>query len=349
MIDVIGVRFKKVGKLYYFLPNNFEVKLGDEVIVETARGVEYGEVVKVKAQIKVNSSDQPIKKIVRLITDEDRRVLKENAKKEKDAIGICGEKIAKLKLDMKLVNVELTFDRNKMIFYFTSDGRVDFRELVKELASIFRTRIELRQIGVRDEAKMLNGIGMCGRGLCCATFLGDFQPVSIKMAKEQNLSLNPTKISGICGRLMCCLKYEEEVYEELNKNMPNVGDTVETPDGSGEVVSAHVLLQQVKVVINHKENETPAMGFYNVSEVKVTKVRRRREYNSRDNRDYKDRENYKNKDGKKYEKYEKPEYKKHEKSEYKKPEKSEYKKPEYKKYEGKKPEYKKYEGKKHEK
>ena len=236
MIEIIGVRFKKAGKLYYFDPDGMQMEEGSHAIVETVRGVEYGTVIKSNTLVDESEVIQPLKKVIRKATPEDDESEAQNRLREKDAFGICEEKIAKHGLDMKLIDVEITFDHNKLIFYFTSDERVDFRELVKELAGVFRTRIELRQIGVRDEAKMLNGIGICGRPLCCATFLGDFQPVSIKMAKEQSLSLNPTKISGICGRLMCCLKYEEDVYEELNKKMPSVGDIISTVDGTGEIL-----------------------------------------------------------------------------------------------------------------
>lgn len=274
MTEVIGVRFKKAGKVYYFDPDNNKFEKNSFAIVETARGVEYGQVVKENMMVDDSEVFQPLKKVIRPATDDDALQQEEDKKKEKEAFSICEEKILKHGLDMKLVDVEMTFDHNKLIFYFTSDGRVDFRDLVKELASIFRTRIELRQIGVRDEAKMLNGIGICGRPLCCATFLGDFHPVSIKMAKEQNLSLNPTKISGICGRLMCCLKYEEEVYEELNKNLPDVGDMITTPDGTGEILSVNVLMQNVKAAVKKKENDPPTIGFYNVNEIKVVKAKK---------------------------------------------------------------------------
>ncbi|WP_331488212.1 regulatory iron-sulfur-containing complex subunit RicT [Chakrabartyella piscis] len=277
MIEVIGVRFKKVGKMYYFDPDGETVQKGDFVLVETARGIEYGEVVKENTEVADTAIVAPLKKMTRKATDEDAKTVEVNIKKEKEAFEICMKHIAKLKLEMKLVDVEMTFDRNKLIFYFTSDGRVDFRELVKELASTFRTRIELRQIGVRDEAKMLNGIGICGRSLCCATFLGDFQTVSIKMAKEQNLSLNPTKISGICGRLMCCLKYEEEVYEELNKKLPKIGDIISTPDGKGEILATQVLQQQVKAAVRKSDNEPPTIGFYHVEDIKLLKTRKKKQ------------------------------------------------------------------------
>lgn len=274
MVEVVGIRFKKAGKVYYFDPDGLKIEEGQCAIVETARGVEFGSVVKGNTLVKDEEVFQPLKKVMRVATEEDKKQEEEDKIKEQEAFAICEEKINKHSLVMKLVDVEITFDHNKLIFYFTSDGRVDFRELVKELAAVFRTRIELRQIGVRDEAKMLNGIGICGRSLCCATFLGDFTPVSIKMAKEQNLSLNPTKISGICGRLMCCLKYEEDVYEELNKNLPNVGDTISTPDGTGDILSVNVLMQQVKAVVRKKENDPPTIGFYKVEEIEVIRSKK---------------------------------------------------------------------------
>ena len=274
MTEVVGIRFKKAGKVYYFDPDGMKIEEGMKAVVETARGIEYGSVVKGNTMVRDEEVFQPLKKVMRIGTEEDEKQCEADRAKEKEAFAICEEKIAKHGLDMKLVDVEMTFDHNKLIFYFTSDGRVDFRELVKELASVFRTRIELRQIGVRDEAKMLNGIGICGRCLCCSTFLGDFHPVSIKMAKEQNLSLNPTKISGICGRLMCCLKYEEDVYEELNKKLPKVGDVISTPDGTGEILSVNVLMQNVKAAVKKKENDPPTIGFYNVNEIKVVKAKK---------------------------------------------------------------------------
>lgn len=276
MIEVVGIRFKKAGKVYYFDPCGLQFAINDCAIVETARGIEYGAVMKANTLVSEESIVPPLKKVLRPATEEDAVVVAENTEREKEAFSVCLEKITRLQLDMKLVDVEMTFDRNKLIFYFTSDGRVDFRELVKELASVFRMRIELRQIGVRDEAKMLNGIGICGRALCCATFLGDFQPVSIKMAKDQNLALNPTKISGICGRLMCCLKYEEDVYEELNKKLPFVGDIIATPDGTGEILSTNVLMQQVKAAVRKKENDPPTIAFYHVDEIKVLKSKKKR-------------------------------------------------------------------------
>lgn len=276
MIEVVGIRFKKAGKMYYFDPDGLTLGKEDYAIVETARGVEYGQVIKENTHVAEETIVPPLKKVLRKATKDDARTVENNEKKEAEAFQICLGHIAHLGLDMKLVDVEMTFDRNKLIFYFTSDGRVDFRELVKELAAAFRTRIELRQIGVRDEAKMLNGIGICGRTLCCATFLGDFQPVSIKMAKEQSLSLNPTKISGICGRLMCCLKYEEDVYEELNRKMPKAGDIISTPEGTGEILSTNVLLQQVKAAVRKKENDPPTIAFYHADEIKVIKSKKKK-------------------------------------------------------------------------
>jgi len=255
MITVIGIRFRRAGKVYYFDPEKVVYEQGQHVIVETARGVEYGEVVIPNREIKTEEVIQPLKKVIRLTTKEDDDRYEQNKAKEKQAFSICKEKINKHSLDMKLIDVEYTFDNNKVLFYFTSYERVDFRELVKELASIFKTRIELRQIGVRDETKMCGGMGICGRGLCCNTFLGDFQPVSIKMAKEQSLSLNPIKISGICGRLMCCLKYEQDCYVEVRNRLPEVGDTVITPEGKGEVLSVNLLREQIKVGIMKKEKD----------------------------------------------------------------------------------------------
>ena len=274
MIEVVGVRFKKSGKIYYFSPEGQNIKINTCVIVETVRGIEYGYVVKSNTMIDENEIITPLKKVIRIATLDDDILNQENKKKEKESFKICKEKIIKYNLNMKLIDVELTFDHNKIIFYFTSDDRVDFRDLVKELASIFKTRIELRQIGVRDESKILNSIGICGRPLCCSTFLSDFHPVSIKMAKEQSLSLNPTKISGICGRLMCCLKYEEEVYEELNKNLPNVGDIISTPDGTGEILSTNILMQLVKAGVKKSENDAPTIGFYSVDEIKIIKKKK---------------------------------------------------------------------------
>ena len=245
MIKVIGVRFRQAGKIYNFSPADFQVKVGDHVIVETARGIEYGSVVQGIREVADDKVIMPLKSVIRIATEEDDKKAIENNEKEKKAFKICKEKIAKHGLEMKLIETEYTFDNNKVLFYFT-----DFRELVKDLASVFKTRIELRQVGVRDETKMLGGIGICGRPLCCNTYLSEFIPVSIKMAKEQSLSLNPTKISGICGRLMCCLKNEQEAYEELNSNLPDIGEKVKTFDGfKGEVVSVNVLRQKVKIVV----------------------------------------------------------------------------------------------------
>ncbi|WZL73422.1 stage 0 sporulation family protein [Clostridiaceae bacterium 35-E11] len=247
MVIVVGVRFKKAGKIYYFDPDHIDIQKHQNVIVETSRGVEFGEVVVGPKEIPEEDIVAPLKKVLRVATIEDEIQNQQNIEKEKEAFEICLEKIIQHQLDMKLIDVEYTFDNNKVIFYFTADGRVDFRELVKDLAAIFKTRIELRQIGVRDEAKMIGGMGPCGKSLCCATWLGDFEPVSIKMAKEQNLSLNPTKISGICGRLMCCLKYEHEMYQNLRDNLPEVGEKVLTPDGPGIVMENNVLLECVKI------------------------------------------------------------------------------------------------------
>ena len=247
MVKVAGVRFKSAGKVYFFDPGEFNVEINDPVIVETARGLEFGTVTMGITDIKEGDVVQPLKKIVRMATDEDIRRHNENEKKKAKAMAQCQEKVDKHGLEMKLIDVEYTFDNNKIIFYFTADGRVDFRELVKDLASVFKMRIELRQIGVRDEAKMLGGIGSCGRSLCCNSWLADFEPVSIKMAKVQNLSLNPTKISGICGRLMCCLKYENDVYTELRKGLPDNGEKVKTKDGMGKVVDSNILESKVRV------------------------------------------------------------------------------------------------------
>ena len=250
MTKVIGVRFRKAGKVYYFSPGDNEIKNGDHVIVETARGVEYGYVVLGSHEVEDKKVVQPLKPVLRMASPEDEEIERINKEKEKEAFRICLEKIKKHELEMKLIDTEYTFDNNKILFYFTADGRIDFRELVKDLASVFKTRIELRQIGVRDETKIRGGIGICGRPLCCSSYLSEFIPVSIQMAKEQNLSLNPSKISGVCGRLMCCLKYEEETYEELNSRLPNIGDYVTTDDGlKGEVHSVSILRQLVKVIV----------------------------------------------------------------------------------------------------
>ena len=268
MTKVIGVRFRQAGKIYFFAPGKYEdIETGQHVIVETARGVEYGHVVLGIREVEDKKVIQPLKAVIRIATPEDDEREARNRRKEKEAFQICLEKIAKHKLEMKLIKVEYTFDNNKVLFYFTADGRIDFRELVKDLASVFKTRIELRQIGVRDETKILGGIGICGRPLCCHTYLSEFVPVSIKMAKEQNLSLNPTKISGVCGRLMCCLKNEQETYEYLNKKLPNVGDHVTTPeDLKGEVAGVNVLRQLVKVLVD--VNDEKELREYPVSELK---------------------------------------------------------------------------------
>ena len=267
MIKVIGVRFRQAGKIYNFSPADFQVKVGDHVIVETARGIEYGSVVQGIREVADDKVIMPLKSVIRIATEEDDKKAIENNEKEKKAFKICKEKIAKHGLEMKLIETEYTFDNNKVLFYFTADGRIDFRELVKDLASVFKTRIELRQVGVRDETKMLGGIGICGRPLCCNTYLSEFIPVSIKMAKEQSLSLNPTKISGICGRLMCCLKNEQEAYEELNSNLPDIGEKVKTFDGfKGEVVSVNVLRQKVKIVV--EVDDEREINEYAIDELK---------------------------------------------------------------------------------
>jgi len=253
LYDVVGIRFKKAGKIYYFDPNELLIQKDDFVIVETVRGVEYGKVVIGPKKVEENDVVLPLKKVLRIADHKDQMIVEENKIAAKEAYEVCCEKVNLHELDMKLVDVEYTFDRNKVIFYFTADGRVDFRELVKDLASIFRTRIELRQIGVRDEAKMLGGIGPCGRMLCCSTFLGDFEPVSIKMAKDQNLSLNPTKISGLCGRLMCCLKYENDEYESAKELLPDLGEWINTPDGRGKVVGLNILERVLQVEISEQE------------------------------------------------------------------------------------------------
>ena len=275
MTRVIGVRFRPAGKIYYFAPGKFHIRQGDKVIVETARGIEFGTVVTGPKEVKDEEVMQPLKSVIRIATEEDKRAEEKNREKEKEAFEICLEKIRKHNLDMKLINAEYTFDNNKVLFYFTADGRIDFRELVKDLAAVFRTRIELRQIGVRDETKIRGGIGICGRPLCCHTYLSEFAPVSIKMAKEQNLSLNPTKISGVCGRLMCCLTNEEETDEELNSRLPAIGDTVTTNEGlKGEVQSVSVLRQLVKVVVT-LENDEKEIREYKVDELKFRPRKRK--------------------------------------------------------------------------
>ena len=279
MIKVIGVRFRTAGKVYFFAPAGMEINTGDHVIVETARGIEFGHVVLGSREVDESKVVQPLKSVIRMATAADEETERRNKEKEKEAFGICLEKIKKHNLQMKLIDAEYTFDNNKVLFYFTADGRIDFRELVKDLAAVFKTRIELRQIGVRDETKIMGGIGICGRPLCCHTYLSEFIPVSIKMAKEQNLSLNPTKISGVCGRLMCCLKNEEETYEELNSKLPGIGDYVTTDDGlKGEVHSVSVLRQLVKVVVTVGKDEKE-IREYPVKRLKFRPKRRKEKVN----------------------------------------------------------------------
>lgn len=281
MINIIGVRFRNAGKIYYFDPGQLKINVHDHVIVETARGVEYGLVVIEPRQVNDEKVIQPLKLVIRVATLEDDEIEAENKAKEKDAFNICLEKIAKHGLEMKLIDAEYTFDNNKVLFYFTADGRIDFRELVKDLASVFKTRIELRQIGVRDETKIRGGIGICGRELCCHTHLSEFVPVSIKMAKEQNLSLNPAKISGVCGRLMCCLKNESETYEELNSRLPVIGDTVKTDDGlRGEVQNVSVLRQLVKVIV--EVNDEKEIREYKVDQLRFKPKRKKEKINIAD-------------------------------------------------------------------
>lgn len=275
MVEVIGVRFRTAGKIYFFNPKEFQVKSGDHVIVETARGIEFGSVVSERRQVKEKCIGDELKPVLRIATKEDEERAAKNREKEKEAYKICLDKIKEHELDMKLVSTEYTFDNNKVLFYFTADGRVDFRELVKDLAAVFRTRIELRQIGVRDETKIRGGIGICGRPLCCSTYLTEFAAVSIKMAKEQNLSLNPTKISGVCGRLMCCLTNEEETYEVLNSQLPSVGDNVTTSDGlTGTVHSLSVLRRLVKVIVN-LENDEKEIREYKADDLKFRPRRKK--------------------------------------------------------------------------
>lgn len=277
MKEIIGVRFRPNGKIYFFDPEDKKVEVSDFVIVETARGVEYGKVVLGRRELDETKFSSNIKPVIRIATPEDKVKYEENKEKSKKAFNICLEKIAKHKLNMKLIEAEYTFDNNKVLFYFTADGRIDFRELVKDLASVFKTRIELRQIGVRDETKIVGGIGICGRELCCNKHLSEFVPVSIKMAKEQNLSLNPTKISGVCGRLMCCLKHEQDTYEYLNGKLPNVGDTVRTMDGvKGEVRSVNVLRQKVDVIITDQDDNKEVVTY----PIKELKFKPRRKKNS---------------------------------------------------------------------
>ncbi len=281
MTKVIGVRFRKTGKIYYFDPVGLDIEAGQHVIVETARGVEYGHVVLGIREVEDKKVVQPLKPVIRVATPEDDAIDAGNREKEKKAFEVCLEKIKKHELDMKLIDTEYTFDNNKVLFYFTADGRIDFRELVKDLAAVFKIRIELRQIGVRDETKVLGGIGICGRPLCCSSYLSDFVPVSIKMAKEQNLSLNPVKISGVCGRLMCCLKNEEETYEYLNSKLPDVGDFVTTNDGyKGEVSSVSVLRQIVKVIV--EVGDEKEIRDYKVDELRFKPKKRREKFNVND-------------------------------------------------------------------
>ena len=284
MVKVIGVRFRTAGKIYFFDPLKFDIKKGDNVIVETARGIEFGTVVGDPKEVEDDKVIQPLKPVLRIANEKDKEQEASNKIKEREAFKICLEKIRKHKLEMKLIDAEYTFDNNKVLFYFTADGRIDFRELVKDLAAVFKTRIELRQIGVRDETKILGGIGICGRPLCCHTHLSEFVPVSIKMAKEQNLSLNPTKISGVCGRLMCCLKHEEETYEELNRKLPDVGDFVTADDGlKGEVQSVNVLRQLVKVIVEVNDEKE-------IHEYKVDQLKFKRKHNKNNKVDVSDAE-----------------------------------------------------------
>lgn len=271
MTKVIGVKFKENGKSYYFNPKDFDIKENDNVIVETVRGLEFGAVVFTGREINEEELSTPLKDVVRVATKADEAKHEENVRKAKDAIGICEEKVKKHKLDMKLIDAEYTFDNSKIIFYFSAEGRIDFRELVKDLATIFRTRIELRQIGVRDEAKLLGGLGHCGREFCCHKFLCDFQPVSIKMAKDQGLSLNPTKISGACGRLMCCLSYEQQAYEEKIKKVPKVGSLVLTPQGEGIVVSSNILKEKLQVKLTG-QNDAVDLEEFDAKDVKLVKA-----------------------------------------------------------------------------
>lgn len=276
MINVIGVRFRRAGKIYYFDPAGYEIEMGQNVIVETSRGIEFGYVVLGPRDVEEESIVSPLKSVIRVATEEDCEVNRQNKEKAKEAFNICLEKIYKHGLEMKLIDCEFTFDNNKVLFYFTADGRIDFRELVKDLASVFKTRIELRQIGVRDETKIIGGIGICGRTLCCHSYLSEFSPVSIKMAKEQHLSLNPSKISGVCGRLMCCLRNEQDAYETLNKRLPNYGDFVRTKDGhEGEVKAVNVLNQTIKVIITDENDEKEAM-IYKVEEL-IEKPKKKKE------------------------------------------------------------------------
>ncbi|MFQ8601880.1 MAG: stage 0 sporulation family protein [Anaerovoracaceae bacterium] len=289
MIDVVGVKFKDAGKLYYFSPGNIKVEAGDNVIVETARGLEFGKVTMGVTKVKESEIVAPLKNIIRIATKSDCSKHEENIAKKEEALRLCQEKINEHKLEMKLIDVEYTFDNSKVVFYFTADGRIDFRELVKDLAAIFRMRIELRQIGVRDEAKMLGGVGNCGRGLCCNTWLSDFEPVSIKMAKVQNLSLNPAKISGICGRLMCCLKFENDVYTHLKKGMPSVGERIKTPDGIAIVTDVNILENEIKTRLvleeadkNENHEEKLSTEFYNYGKEEIKRIDKKHHNKKRD-------------------------------------------------------------------
>ena len=282
MTTVVGVKFKEAGKLYYFSPGENQVEVGDNVIVETARGLEFGKVTLGATEVKESDLVAPLKSIIRKANEKDRKKHEENLAKKEEAMRLCQEKVDAHKLEMKLIDVEYTFDNSKVVFYFTADGRVDFRELVKDLAAVFRMRIELRQIGVRDEAKMLGGVGNCGRGLCCSTWLSDFEPVSIKMAKVQNLSLNPSKISGICGRLMCCLKFENDVYTHMKKGMPSVGERIRTPDGMAVVTDVNILENIIKTRLVLEEaskisdrEEKLSTEFYNYKKEEIKRVSRK--------------------------------------------------------------------------
>ena len=298
MTKIVGIRFRNVGKIYYFDPKNYKMQIGDHVIVETARGVEFGRVVLGPKEVGENEVVHPLKEVLRVATQVDKEREKQNRQKEREAFKICQKKIREHGLEMKLIDAEYTFDNNKVLFYFTADGRIDFRELVKDLAAIFKTRIELRQIGVRDETKILGGIGICGRQLCCHTYLSEFAPVSIKMAKEQNLSLNQTKISGVCGRLMCCLKNEQETYEELNKKLPGIGDIVTLPDGlQGTVHSVNVLRQRVKVIV--EINDEKEIQEYPVGELKFRPRKKKARCTDKELKEFEEREGDSKSNGKK--------------------------------------------------
>lgn len=289
MVKIVGIKFKDAGKLYYFSPGGHKVDVGDNVIVETARGLEFGKVTLAETEVKESEIVAPLKSIIRIANEKDKKKHKENLAKKEEAMRLCQEKIDAHGLEMKLIDVEYTFDNSKVVFYFTADGRVDFRELVKDLAAVFRMRIELRQIGVRDEAKMLGGVGNCGRGLCCNTWLSDFEPVSIKMAKVQNLSLNPSKISGICGRLMCCLKFENEVYTHLKKGMPSVGERIKTPDGLAVVTDVNILENIIKTRLVLEEGskdksveEKLSTELYNYSKEEIRRINKKNNNKKKD-------------------------------------------------------------------